>query len=183
MVERRKVTRVGLISKVQIQQTAPEVSSSIAWGADLSEGGIELLAVNPLKVGEEVSLQISVSSSDMPISVKGRVVWAQPTQAGHRIGMQFQEVEALAQARILQLVTERLARLPAAIPSPATLAPASQAASSAQALARDSVGCCSAGPAPPERGTQTLDPGAEGNRDGSSVEVGLPTFSGGPGGS
>lgn len=123
MDERRKTTRVGLVSEVQVQQTAPEVSSSIAWGADLSEGGIELLAVNPLKVGEEMSLQISVLGSDAPISVKGRVVWAQPTRAGHRIGMQFQEVEALAQARILQLVTDRLAPLPAAIPSPATLAP------------------------------------------------------------
>jgi len=109
--ERRKSTRVGLVSGVQVQPVVPEGSSSIAWGADLSEGGIELLAVNPLKVGEEVSLQISVPGSDMPISVKGRVVWAQPTQVGHRIGMQFQDVEALAQARILQLVTERLARL------------------------------------------------------------------------
>ena len=111
--EKRKSTRVGLISAVQVQPVAPEGSSSIAWGADLSEGGIELLAINPLKVGEEVSLQISVPGSDMPISVKGRVVRAQPTHAGHRIGMQFQDVEALAQARILQLVTDRLAPLPA----------------------------------------------------------------------
>ena len=135
MEEKRKSARVGLVSEVQVQPVTPEASSSIAWGADLSEGGIELLAVNPLRVGEEVALQISVLGSDMPISVKGRVVWAQPTQAGHRIGMQFQDVEALAQARILQLVTERLARLPAATaaqagrsavpaaPFPATSAP------------------------------------------------------------
>ena len=117
MEEKRKSARVGLVSEVQVQPVTPEASSSIAWGADLSEGGIELLAVNPLQVGEEASLQISVLGSDAPISVKGRVVWAQPTQAGHRIGMQFREVEALAQARILQLVTDRLAP-PAVPPAP-----------------------------------------------------------------
>ncbi|GEM_PF-6196029 len=114
MDERRKATRVGLVSEVRIQRTTPEVSETVARGADLSEGGIGLLANNPIQLGEEVALQIVVPDSQTPISVKGRVVWQQSATSGFRLGLQFQEVEALSQARILQLITERVAPLPAA---------------------------------------------------------------------
>jgi len=114
MDERRKAARVGLVSEVRIQQTAPEVSETVARGADLSEGGIGLLANNLIQLGEEVALQIAVPDSQTPISVKGRVVWQQSATSGFRLGIQFQEVEALSRARILQLITERLAPLPPA---------------------------------------------------------------------
>lgn len=113
MDEWRKAARVGLVSEVQVQRVVPEAGEVVAWGTDLSEGGIGLLTNSQLQVGEEIALQIAVPGSDAPISVKGLVVWAKAAKPGLRVGVRFREVEALSGAQILQLVTERLARLSA----------------------------------------------------------------------
>lgn len=114
MDEWRKAARVGLVSEVQIKRTVPEAGEVVAWGTDLSEGGIGLLLNDSLQVGDEIALQIATPGSDAPISVKGLVVWAKAAKPGLRVGVRFREVEALSGAQILQLVTERLARLSAA---------------------------------------------------------------------
>ena len=118
MDEWRKAARVGLVSEVQIQRIVPEAGEVVAWGADLSEGGIGLLANSPLQMGEEIALQISVPESADPILVKGLIVWTKATKPGLRVGVRFRGVEALAGARILQLIADRLARLSASPPAP-----------------------------------------------------------------
>jgi Tfp pilus assembly protein PilZ len=123
MDEWRKSARVGLVSEVQIQRIVSEAGEVVAWGTDLSEGGIGLLTNSQLQLGEEIALQIAVPGSDAPISVKGLVVWAKAAKPGLRVGVRFREVEALAGAQILQLVTDRLARLSA---RPAAVTPAAQ---------------------------------------------------------
>ena len=114
MDERRKATRVGLVSEVEIQRTTLGSPEGLAWGSDLNEGGIGLLLWNnSLQIGEEIHLKISVPGSSDPIAMKGMVVWSQPAKPGFRVGIRFKEVDALGQARILQLVTERWAQLSA----------------------------------------------------------------------
>lgn len=120
MDEWRKAARVGLVSEVQVQRVVPEAGEVVAWGTDLSEGGIGLLTNSQLQVGEEIALQIAVPGSEAPISVKGLVVWAKAAKPGLRVGVRFREVEALSGAQILQLVTERLARLSPATPAAQT---------------------------------------------------------------
>lgn len=115
MDEQRKTARVGLISEVQIQRGVPEVAEAAAWGTDLSEGGMGILLWNnSLEHDEEIDLKISVPGFSDPIAMKGTVAWTQPVKPGFRAGIRFKEVNALGQARILQLVTDRLALLPAA---------------------------------------------------------------------
>lgn len=151
MDEWRKSARVGLVSEVQIQKAVAEDSEIappsaghfldksvevVAWGTDLSEGGIGLLTNSQLQVGDEIALQIAVPGSDAPISVKGLVVWAKAAKPGLRVGVRFGEVEALSGAQILQLVTERLARLsarPAAVPPATQRLPLEEAAPRASA--------------------------------------------------
>lgn len=130
MDEQRKATRVGLVSEVQIQRGVPEVAEATACGIDLSEGGMGILLWNnSLQRDEEIDLKISVPGFPDPIAMKGTVVWTQPVKPGFRVGIRFKEVNALGQARILQLVADRLAPLPAATvvqpttPSPVTSAP------------------------------------------------------------
>ena len=140
MGERRRFPRVELVSAVRIQSADsggrngaafisgsrdsggrnraastsgsrdPGIPQLIAWGNDLSEGGIGVETNGPLSMREEIALQITVPGSRVSISAKGQVIWKEPPP-GLRTGIQFHHLETLAKAQIRHLLTDQLAHL------------------------------------------------------------------------
>lgn len=88
----------------------PGIPQLIAWGNDLSEGGIGVETNGPLSMREGIALQITVPGSRVSISAKGQVIWKEPPP-GLRTGIQFHHLETLAKAQIRHLLTDQLAHL------------------------------------------------------------------------
>jgi type IV pilus assembly protein PilZ len=57
---------------------------------DLSPGGLYLRTTRPLEIGTEVDLEVLVTDEDLPIHVRGKVVWLRKPPAAHEgMGIQF----------------------------------------------------------------------------------------------
>ena len=74
--ERRGFPRVPKIIEIQFSSNSPPITARIT---DVSEKGIFIDTVNPLKAGDHVKFNFSLSDtpSEKPIEGEGTVIWNQ----------------------------------------------------------------------------------------------------------
>jgi CheY-like chemotaxis protein len=99
-----------------------------AFILDLSEGGMALQSLAPVKPGHVLNISFLLPGTGLPISGKGVVVWSDPSG---RTGIEFDEITDEQRAALKQWVIERLHRNPndvpdATLPGPAPIRVLSQ---------------------------------------------------------
>lgn len=91
---RRAHERVRLPLEVGYRSTG---SFLVSYSVDLSRGGLFVQTDEPLPVGSELDLRLSIPGISDRVSLRGRVVWVQEqamTGKPAGMGIQFQQVEA-----------------------------------------------------------------------------------------
>ena len=87
MTERRKGERVPVSLKVKYLSRG-ELQRDLV--TDLSPGGLFVRTSKPLAIGTEVDLEVHVSEEDLPLHIRGKVVWLRsPKSANEGMGIQF----------------------------------------------------------------------------------------------
>ncbi len=87
MSERRKDNRVPVSLKVSYLNRG-ELQKDLV--TDLSPGGLFVRTSKPLAIGTEVDLEVYVTDEDLPLHVRGRVVWLRSVKTPHEgMGIQF----------------------------------------------------------------------------------------------
>lgn len=80
---------------------------------DLSTAGIQVLSEAPLAPGREVRIDLVTPQFSRPIRLEGRVAWTRPAEEGgdgHRIGIEFRDLDRKARAMLEELKDEGLHR-------------------------------------------------------------------------
>ena len=86
-----------------------------AFILDLSEGGIAVQSLAPMKHGQVVGLNFQLPSTTHTIRATAKVVWHDPTG---RIGMEFQEISDQCRGWLKHWVEERLKNSPEEFATP-----------------------------------------------------------------
>jgi len=97
--ERRKFVRLNTWVDITYKKKTSDrkLEDSLLRGAkNISQGGICLIAYEPLKVGDILELQIYLPDQPIPIEVVGKVVWVQEFFIGdykrYDVGVEFIEI-------------------------------------------------------------------------------------------
>ena len=96
--ERREFPRVR--EKIPIILMGEKTEARL-FSLDISLGGVRLLWNKPLKIGEKYDLAMALDEVGTWINVKGEVIWQNPHEKDHEIGMKFVEIDE-NQANLLQ---------------------------------------------------------------------------------
>jgi CheY-like chemotaxis protein len=89
-----------------------------AFLLDLSEGGVAIQSLAPMKHGQIMGLSFQLPGTSHKISATAKVVWNDPTG---RIGMEFEEISDQQRAWLKSWVEERLKTSPGEFPSSNTM--------------------------------------------------------------
>jgi uncharacterized protein (TIGR02266 family) len=85
------------------------VSLKVAYGSrddlrkdlvtDLSPGGLFVRTSKPLPIGTEIDLEVTIAEADLPMHIRGKVVWLRQKHGPEGMGIQFTGVmgEVLAE--------------------------------------------------------------------------------------
>jgi len=85
--EKRKDARVPVSLKVTYLNRG-ELQRDLV--TDLSPGGLFVRTSKPLAIGTDVDLEVYVTDEDLPLHVRGRVVWLRAVKTPHEgMGIQF----------------------------------------------------------------------------------------------
>jgi uncharacterized protein (TIGR02266 family) len=105
LVERRRSEREPLVVRVAYSTVDALFSE---FTRNINEGGLFIETEAPVEMDSRVQLQFSLPGSDEPIKACGRVVHVNaPGQGGPvGIGIEFEELDAGARARIDELVQQ-----------------------------------------------------------------------------
>lgn len=80
------------------------------YSYDLSEGGIRIGSINPLKAGTKIKLALYIPGRPSPIKVEGEVVWSKNLQDNDEvyvgIGVKFTELDPLSREVIRTVLRE-----------------------------------------------------------------------------
>lgn len=104
--ERRDFSRVPVPFDVcyriygELGETWREIST-----VNISAGGMRLRSEEPLEVGTQLEIQITLSSAAIPLAVQGSVAWSRSMGAGaNEIGVQFTDLTPQQQEQVDSLV-------------------------------------------------------------------------------
>jgi type IV pilus assembly protein PilZ len=81
------------------QHTRIPVALKVAFGSrddlqrhlvtDLSPGGLFVRTSKPLPIGTEVDLEVTIAETDLPMHIRGKVVWLRQKHGPEGMGIQF----------------------------------------------------------------------------------------------
>ncbi len=124
----RMVRRFLRVAVHHLSHVNIEGMSDPAFILDLSEGGMAMQSLSPVKSGQVLDISFLLPGSDMRISGKGVVVWSDPTG---RTGVEFDGINDDQHAALKAWVVERVHKNPsdapgAELPGPAPIRVLSQ---------------------------------------------------------
>ena len=80
------------------------------YSYDISEGGIRVGSINPLKTGTKLKLALYIPGRPSPIKVEGEVIWSKPLKDKEEeylgIGVKFSELDPLSKEVIRSVLKE-----------------------------------------------------------------------------
>ena len=86
MDDRRQHPRVPVALKVAYLSKGDLQKDLVT---DLSPGGLFVRTSKPLAIGTEVDLEVTLEDADMPMHVRGKVVWLRQRHGPEGMGIQF----------------------------------------------------------------------------------------------
>ena len=86
MDDRRQHPRVPVALKVAYRSKGDLQKDLVT---DLSPGGLFVRTSKPLAIGTEVDLEVTLEDADMPMHVRGKVVWLRQRHGPEGMGIQF----------------------------------------------------------------------------------------------
>ena len=92
-----------------------------AFILDLSEGGMAMQSLSPMKPGQVLNISFLLPGTGVPINGKGVVVWCDPSG---RTGVEFDGISDEQRAALKDWVIERLHKSPVDVPDAALPGPA-----------------------------------------------------------
>ena len=108
---RRRHKRAVYRDPVQVSMVgSPDQRPRALLAEDVSESGLALNSPEFFAIGCRLLMDLEVKEVAAPIRLIGRVVWVRQDgyQDRHRIGVEFEEVSALAREQLQELVDARL---------------------------------------------------------------------------
>jgi CheY-like chemotaxis protein len=92
-----------------------------AFILDLSEGGMAMQLLAPLRMGQMLSMSFLLPGTSTMVECRGMVAWTDPTG---RTGVEFRELSETHRAALKSWVVERVNKSPADAPDAAVIGPA-----------------------------------------------------------
>jgi len=92
-----------------------------AFMLDLSEGGMAMQCLTPVKIGQVLNISFLLPGKGLAVTGKGVVVWSDPTG---RVGVEFDEISDEQRAALKEWVVKRLHQSPGDAPDAEFIGPA-----------------------------------------------------------
>lgn len=105
MIERRRYHR--LVYNIEVEYNKASESHAVfveAQSVNISSGGIRVVCLEKIKVGDNLNLRFSLPDGKEVISAKGVVIWLEKQPVGYDAGIEFTSIQDTDRARIKQFV-------------------------------------------------------------------------------
>jgi type IV pilus assembly protein PilZ len=99
MDDKRQHPRVPVAFKVAYRSKGDLQKDLVT---DLSPGGLFVRTSKPLPIGTEVDLEVSLDDADVPMHVRGKVIWLRQRHGPEGMGIQFTGVMGPVLAELVE---------------------------------------------------------------------------------
>jgi c-di-GMP-binding flagellar brake protein YcgR len=115
MIDHRKFIRIKDVLVVSYSLPGKSRLEDMSISEDISQGGMRLVVSRSFALKDVMALELTIYSDDVPISLKGRVVWAKEITKGrllkrekrYELGIEFVATDSFSQDRLSRYLARK----------------------------------------------------------------------------